>query len=356
MKNQDIAAVFTGIADLLEILGENPFRINSYRRAARVLEEMAEAVEDLAAAGELQSVPGIGESSAGKIVQYLQTGRVAQYEELQRQVPPGLPGLLEVAGLGPKTAAKLWKEAGVTSLDELRKALEADEDRLLKVPGLGAKKLQQLRESLSFRDSAGGRIRLGEADALAQSLLESVRAVKGVRQAVAAGSLRRGRETIGDIDLLCEAPASAAEAVIGSFTAAGNVRRVLARGTTKGSVVLEGDVQADLRVVPAKSFGAALAYFTGSKAHNVRLRELAVRKGLKLNEYGLFRGEKPIAGKDEPGIHEALGLAFIPPELREDRGEVQAAAEGKLPRLLEPEDIRGDLHLHTRASDGTNTI
>ena len=356
MKNKEIAAVLAGIADLLEILGEDPFRINSYRKAARAIEDLSEAVEDVAAAGRLQEIAGIGKSTAEKITQYLSTGKVAQYEELLAKVPPKLPELLAVPGLGPKTTAKLWKEAGITSVAELEHAIEDEPARLAELHGFGARKVRQIWESLAFMRSVGQRLRLGDAQAIADTLAKAVAAEKGAEEVVAAGSLRRGKETVGDIDLLCRAPKAAAPKIIDGFTSTPGVVRVLAKGETKGSVVLERQVQADLRVVGPESFGAALAYFTGSKEHNIRLRELAQKKGLKLNEYGLFRGDKQVAGKDEEGIYKALGLPYVPPELREDHGEVEAAAKGELPDLLELADIRGDLHMHTNASDGVNTI
>jgi len=356
MKNQEVADTFAEMADLMEILGENPFRVNSYRKAGRVVEELSEAIEDIAAAGRLEEVPGIGKSTAAKIRQYLADGKIAAHEELKGKVPPELPGLLAVGGLGPKTVAKLWHDGGVTSVAELTDALAGDREKLAAIPGLGAKKLQQLADSLSFMASAAGRIRLDEATALAETMSAVVGEVKGVRRVAVAGSLRRGRETIGDVDLLCEAPASAAERIGQAFTAAEPVARVLARGATKCSVTAAGGTEVDLRIVPKKSFGAAMQYFTGSKDHNIRLRELAVKKGWKLNEYGLFDGDRQIAGADEEGIYRKLALAFVAPELREDRGEVDAAAAGKLPKLLEAGDIRGDLHMHTVASDGSNTI
>ena len=356
MKNKELADIFERIAALLEIFDENVFRINSYHRVARTLGDLAEDVEVLARDGRLEEVEGIGKSTAEKIRQYLATGRIQQYEELASKAPPELPKLLAIPHLGPKTVAKLWKQAGITSPAQLKEAIEKQPAKLIDLPGMGPKKVQQIRESLAFIESAGGRITLGAATALAAGLIETVRKCRGANQVVAAGSLRRGRETIGDIDLLCEAPDAAAGEIIETFTSADNVANVLAKGATKGSVVLEGDVQADLRVVPKASFGAALAYFTGSKAHNVRLRELAARKGWKLNEYGLFEGDKPLAGKDEEGIYKALRLPWIAPELREDRGELAAAAEGKLPELIQPADVRGDFHMHTVASDGAGTI
>lgn len=355
MKNKEIAAVFAQMADLMEILDEDPFRVGSYRKAARTLEELTEAVEDLAKAETLTEVPGIGKSTAEKIKQYLSTGKVAAHQELLGKVPLGLPALLGVPGMGPKTLAKLWKQAGVTTLEELKSAL-GDPRRMEGVKGMGPRKAQQLLESLAFLESGGKRVKLDQAEALACPLMDAVKKDRSAARVLAAGSLRRGKETIGDIDLLCEAPPSAAERIIATFTAASGVARVLAKGATKGSVLLDGEIQADLRVVGRKSFGAALMYFTGSKDHNVRLRELAAKKGLKLNEYGLFRNDKAVAGTNEEEVYKALELAFIPPELREDRGEVTAAAEEKLPKLLELADIRGDLHVHTTASDGMNTI
>jgi DNA polymerase (family 10) len=356
MKNKEIAAVFAEMADIMEILGEDPFRVGSYRKAARAVEDHAGAIEEVAAAGMLQEIPGIGKSTAEKIGQFLATGKVVQHQELLAKIPKKLPELLAVPGLGPKTVAKLWKEAGIASRQELEDAIEEHPEKLTELPGFGARKVRQIWESLAFLKSAGQRMRLGEAQAVADSLLSAVRGVKGVEEVQAAGSLRRGKETVGDIDLLCKAAPKDAPKIIEAFAKAAGVARVLAKGETKGSVVLERGVQADLRVVGSESFGAALAYFTGSKEHNIRLRELAIKKGLKLNEYGLTKGEKQVAGEDEEGIYKALGLAYVAPEMREDKGEIEAAAAGKLPKLLELADIHGDLHMHTVASDGMNTI
>lgn len=356
MKNTELANIFDSIVHLMEILGEDPFRVNSYRKAAVVLGELNDSVEDIAAAGKLLDIPGVGKSIAAKIEQYLKTGKIEFHQELLAKVPPKLPTLLGVPGLGPKTVAKLWKEANITSLDELCQALEKEPQRLTGMAGMGEKKIQQLAASLAFVASAGGRILLGTAEALAKSLLETIYACPGVQQTQFAGSLRRGKETIGDIDLLCQADAEDAPKIIAAFAKSPSVRRVLAQGDTKGSVVLDQDVQADLRVVPKESYGAALAYFTGSKEHNIRLRELAQKHKWKLNEYGLMDGPKRVAGADEAGIYKALGMEFVPPELREDHGEIEAALENKLPTLLEAGDIRGDFHMHTTASDGSCTI
>jgi DNA polymerase (family 10) len=356
MKNAEVAQQFNQIADLMEILGENTFRIISYRRAAHVIETMAQDIDDVSRQGKLTDVAGIGESTAAKVQEYLTTGKITRLEELKGSCPSGLTDLMRLPGLGPKTAMKLWKECGIDSLDALRLVVEREPGRLLGMKGMGAKKVQAICDSIAAVASAQGRLRLADAAALAEAMLAHVRNIEGVERAEAAGSLRRGRDSVGDIDLLCQAPAKLGRRIVDEFTRYRGVVRVLAAGETKGSVLLTKGAQADLRVVEASSFGAALAYFTGSKDHNVRLRERAMQRGWKLNEYALLDGSRRIAGADEAGIYQALGLALIPPELREDRGEIQAAERGELPELLEPGDMRGDLHMHTTASDGLNSI
>ncbi|MFP3937685.1 MAG: DNA polymerase/3'-5' exonuclease PolX [Phycisphaerae bacterium] len=356
MSNRELADIFDEIAELMELFGENRYRINSYQNAARAIRDLSEDVAEIAQRGELEDIPGVGKSTAEKIRQYVETGKVQRYEELRSQAPEGLPDLMKVPGLGPRTVVKLWKEADIKSVDNLRAVLRDNPEQLARIEGLGKKKVNQIAESLDFATTAAERITIDQADALASELLDAVRETEGVRRAAIAGSFRRGKETIGDIDLLCEAPQDAGEPIIAAFASAPNVRRVLAKGKTKGSVLLEGEVQADLRVVGGKSYGAALAYFTGSKEHNVAMRELAIKHGWKLNEYGLFKGDRQLAGKNEQDIYEKLELQFVPPELREDRGEIAAAAEDKLPELVTLDDIRGDLHVHTTATDGINTI
>ncbi len=357
VTNRDIAGAFERIADLMDILGESPFRVNSYRRVARTLGETPGDVAAMAAAGELTALAGVGKSSAEKIAEFVATGKITVLEELLVKLPPSLPELLQIRGLGPKTLAKMWTQAGVTNAEELTAAIA--DGRLLKVPGLGPKKVQQIHQAMQFAAEAGGRLRLDEATAHAADLLAAVAAIDGADAPVIAGSFRRGRDTVGDLDVLCrtQRPDRAGK-IIQAFTAAEAlaIDEVLAAGDTKAGVRLADGVQVDLRVVPPASYGAALQYFTGSKAHNVRLRELAVKRGLKLNEYGLFDGDRQLAGADEDGIYKALDLAPIPPELREDRGELAAAAAGKLPKLLTLADIRGDLHMHTTASDGAESI
>jgi DNA polymerase (family 10) len=356
MSNADVARVFNEIADLLTIKGEDTFRINSYRRVARAIEDLPGDIAELAARGELEKIPGVGASSAAKIRELLSTGRVQLREELVREIPESLLTLLEIPHLGPKKVALLWKERGITTLDELRHALA--EGRLEGLKGFAERSVQQIREGLEFLERSAGRTRLGQAWPVAEQIREAVLAMKGVRRAEHAGSLRRGCETVGDLDLLCVADDG--ERIIRQFTELPGVTRVLAAGETKGSVLVawraDREIQVDIRVIPAESFGAAWQYFTGSKQHNVRLRELAAKRGWTLNEYSLSdaRSGRVIASVNEEDIYAALGLPWIPPELREDRGELELR---EVPSdLLTVEHIRGELHLHTTASDGRGTI
>jgi DNA polymerase (family 10) len=351
MKNKGIAEVFSQIADLLEIMGEQPFRVNSYRRASRTLETLTQDVAELAAAKTLTELQGIGKSTAAKIEEYLTTGSVSLHSELQESVPAGLPLLLNIPGLGPKRVAQAWKELGVENLNDLKKAIS--DRRLLALKGFGEKLTAQIVRGIEFAEKSTGRTPLGLALPLAEELAEAMRAVPAVRRAEVTGSVRRGQETIGDIDVLCEADDGSA--VVKAFTALPQVKRVLASGSTKGCIIVDRrdgiEIQVDCRAVPTESFGAALQYFTGSKEHNIRLREIALKKKWKLNEWGLFDGEESIAGREEAEIYDRLGLPLIPPELREDNGEFETDA---MKPLIEPGDIRGDLHLHTTASDGTS--
>jgi len=357
MNNQQIADVFEEMADVMEILGEDRFRVNSYRKVARVLAETAQDVAGLAEKGKLESLPGVGKGAAGRIAELLETGKLAQHQELLERIPPGLPELLTIQGLGPKTVGKLWKQGRVESLDDLKATLARTPCPLEQIEGLGAKKLSAVAEAIEFAAGAARRHRLDEARAVAEPLKQRVADCQGAGRVEVAGSTRRWRETVGDIDLLCEADKKNAAAVMEAFTSADGVTKVLAKGATKSSLLVNDAIQVDLRVVGGESFGAALQYFTGSKDHNVALRELAIKRKWKLNEYGLFDAKgKQLAGADEEGIYGKLGLAWVCPELREDRGEVAAAGEGKLPELVTLDDIRGDLHMHTVASDGHNSI
>ncbi|MFH1418038.1 MAG: DNA polymerase/3'-5' exonuclease PolX [Planctomycetota bacterium] len=350
MVNKEIADIFEEIADLLEIKGEQPFRVNSYRRAARTLNDLTRDVAALAEAGELGSLSGIGKSTIGKIEEYLAEGRVSLHAELLESMPEGLPALLDIQGLGPKRVAQMWRELGVDNIEGLKETIASG--KLAELKGMGSKSVAQIAAAIAFAEKSAGRTPLGLAWPLATELAAAMEKVKGVGRVAICGSVRRGCETVGDLDLLCES--TNGKAVIEAFTAMPQVRRTLAAGETKASVLVarrDGDeMQADCRVVPQESFGAALQYFTGSKEHNVRLREIASKKGWKLNEWGLFSGSRRLAGKDEVAIYKKLGLPSIPPEVREDRGEFDVEAPL---RLVEQADIRGDLHLHTTASDGT---
>ena len=353
MVNAQLAEAFARIADLLEIDGADAFRVNSYRRASRTLEACSEDIAELAKQGRLTELPGVGKGTAGRIEQYLATGHIDVLSELEAKLPAGLPALLNIPGMGPKKVALAHRELGVAGLDDLKRAIESG--ALAGLPGLGETSVKKIAEGIGFLESSGGRTPLGVALPVAEHLSERVRQLPGVKRVEIAGSLRRGAETIGDVDLLCEAEDG--KPVVAAFTAFPEVKRVLASGGTKGSITVgaeEGrELQIDLRVVPAVSFGAAWQYFTGSKEHNVRLRELAVRRKWRLNEYGLFDGEKQLAGETEERIYARLGLPWVPPELREDRGELEAKSFDDLVAL---EDIRGDLHMHTTASDGRSTI
>jgi len=352
MKNREIADLFEAIADMLELLGGNAFKINAYRRSSRVVGDLTDDIADVAKAGKLQGLPGIGASTAKKIDEYLRTDKMARYEELKAQVPPGVVEMIHVQGLGPKTAGLLHKEAGIEGVAQLKQAIAAG--TLGDLPGLGPKKLENILKGIDTYLAGQARILLGQALPIAEEICEAMKRVDGVREVLPAGSLRRRRETIGDIDILVSS--TGGKAVVDAFVALPAVREVLAAGDTKGSVRVDGGLQVDCRVVPPESFGAAAQYFTGSKAHNVRLREIAIGTKLKLNEYGVFQGDKQIAGKTEEEVYKALGLPWVPPELREDRGEIEAALKGKLPALLEPKHVRGDLHLHSTHSDGSASI
>ena len=356
LTNADIARVFAECADLLEIDGADSFRVSSYRRVARCINDLPTDVREIAVRGELARLEGVGKSSAQKIQTLLDTGALPLRVELAQKVPETLLELLHIPGMGPKKVAQLWREVGVLSLESLAAAIDAG--RLEGLKGFGARSVEKILEGIAFLKRIGGRTRLGEAAPVAERFRAAVAELPGVARAEIAGSLRRGCETIGDLDLLCVADDGAA--VIGHFTKLPGVTRVLVAGDTKGSVLVERaaerEIQIDLRVVPAESFGAAWQYFTGSKEHNVRLRELAVRRGWTLNEYALSDASsgKAIASRSEEDIYAALGLPCLPPELREDRGEFELK---EAPRdLVALEDVRGDLHLHTDASDGKHTL
>jgi len=353
MTNVEMAEQFEALADLLEIKGENPFKIRAYRNAARVLgDHPAEMGAELAAGRDLTGIPGIGKEIAAKIATMTETGALPALEKVRAEFPPALPDLLKLPGLGPKRVRTLLDQCGVKTLDDLSAA--AREGRIQALPGFGAKLEAALLEAVTKRLDTTVRHLRAAAEPVVGRIVETLAAVPGVHKVTPAGSYRRGRDTVGDLDLLVVADDPAA--VMAAFTAQPGIARVLAQGETKGSVLFERGIQADLRLVPAASYGAALHYFTGSQAHNIAMRRRAQQQGLKLNEYGVFREETPVAGADEEGIFAALGLPWIPPEQREDAGEIEAAEQGKLPRLIEESDLRGDLHNHTIWSDGALSI
>jgi DNA polymerase (family 10) len=354
MNNAQIAVVFDEIADLLDFQGANPFRVRAYRNAARTIRDLPEAVEAIAAdAGrKLTDIGGIGDDLAQKIRTLLTTGDLPLRQELSAQFPPSVMVLLRIPGVGPKKAAALFKELKISTLDELRTACE--EHRVRGLKGFGAKTEEVILAGLEIAGAAQQRILWAEADIHAQSLAAQLRDAPGVEQLALAGSYRRGKDTIGDLDIVVVAAEAAA--VMDRLDDYAAVADILARGDTKMSVRLAGGLQVDLRVVPAESFGAALQYFTGSKDHNVVLRGMAKDRGLKINEYGVFRGDQYIAGRTEADVYAVLDLPCFPPEIREARREFEWAAAGPLPRLVELADLKGDLHMHTTETDGQATL
>ena len=355
MENRDIARLFDRVADLLEIQGANMFRVRAYRNASLTITELATPLESLAGKDNgkaLQQLPGIGRDLAEKIVTIVRTGTLPLLAELARETPESLITLMHVPGLGPKRAKLIHDALGVETIDQLEAAARAG--RLAKVRGLGRSSEQAILRGIEQARTKQIRLRLVEAEVLVRPIVDALRKTPGVHRVEIAGSYRRRLETVGDVDILVSA--DAIEPVVETFTGHPSVTTVQARGTTKSSVIVRRGLQVDMRIVPDSSFGAALQYFTGSQAHGVAVRTLALKRGLKLNEYGVFRGEEAIAGRDEPEVYAAVGLPWIPPELRENRGELEAAAEGRLPALVEVADIKGDLQMHTTASDGRHTL
>jgi len=355
MKNAILSELFNEMADVMEILGEDRFRINSYRKVGRVIGDMPTDVETLLATGQLAKIPGIGKSSLAKIEEFIKTGMITAHRQLLKKIPPKLLELLKVPGMGPKGVKAVYEKLNVTSIAKLKGAIKSGS--LAALPGFGDKKAAAIVRGIEFLEKSTGRIRLDQALGAAEMVIYLLRELSGTQRIQTAGSLRRRAETIGDVDILVAAGKSkkASEQIIEGFTSAGFVEEVLAAGPTKGSAIIQtetGPVQVDVRVVSQESFGAAAQYFTGSKEHNVRLREIAIKAKLKLNEYGLFKGDRIIAGPVEEEIYQKLGLDYIEPLLREDRGEVEAAKTNSLPELIKAGDIKGDFHVHTIASDG----
>ncbi len=348
-SNDAVEAVLLEYADLLAISSDDPFKPRAYEKAARAIGGYHAEVSTLDLKGILQ-IPNVGRSIGEKVAEFLATGRISSLEDLREQIPEGVRQLMAVPGLGPKKANALYRELGIASVEELLDAVQ--EHRLEGLKGFGPKTEQNILRGVAQLRESGGRVLLGLALDVAEELLAELRELRQVRKAEYAGSLRRMAETIGDIDLLVAS--TDPEPIMGAFTALPQVERVLAHGSTKSSIVTTKGLQVDLRVIEPPVWGAAMIYFTGSKAHNIRIREMAVRKGLKLSEYGLFRADdgELVAAETEQIVYEHLGLPYIPPTLREDRGEVEAALEGDLPAVLEQKQIKGDLHTHTNLTDG----
>ena len=354
IHNAEVAAAFEEMADLLELEEESPFRVRAYRNAARVVGEHGRDVAAMIEAGEdLTELPGIGKDLAGKIRELTITGELDALHALRERVPPALTALLRLPGLGPKRVRALHLTLGVNTVDELRRAAEAKQVR--EVPGFGEKTEARILRALVAHEAERGRFRLASVTPTAEALRGWLEALPGVRQVTIAGSYRRGRETVGDLDVLVASDADGAS-IMDLVVTYGAVSRITAHGPTRASFELQGGLAVDVRVVPSASYGAAMHYFTGSKAHNIAVRRMGQERGLKINEYGVFRGEKRVAGDTEESVFASVGLPYIAPELREDRGEIDAARAGRLPRLVELEDLRGDLHAHSTATDGHDSV
>ncbi|MHB8909967.1 MAG: DNA polymerase/3'-5' exonuclease PolX [Syntrophales bacterium] len=353
MNNRQIAKIFEDIADILDLKGENVFRIRAYRRAAQNIDGLARDVAALSDE-ELEAIPGIGKDLTAKIREFLATGKVAKHETLKKEVPAGVLEMLRVPGLGPKTAKLLHEHLQVTGVDELEALTRAG--KLAGLPGIQKKTEENILRGIAQLKRGSERRPLGRVRPLAEEIVRQVRERAPVDLIEIAGSIRRWKETVNDIDILTASGEPGK--VMDAFVKIPSVGRVLMQGPTRSSIITDEGIQVDLRVVDQGAFGAALQYFTGSKQHNIKLREMAVRAGLKISEYGVFQepGERRVGGKKEGDVYKALHLPFIPPELREDAGEIEAAQEGALPALVTVGDIKGDLHLHTKWSDGSHDL
>ena len=358
MQNADIARLLGEVADLLEISAGNPFKVRAYRNAARTVADHPDPLDELIKGGEfdLTELPGIGDGIAKEITSLVETGTLPQRQQLVATIPPGLLDVLRIPGLGPKRVKLFHEELKVNSVADLKAALEAG--RIATLAGFGPKLLDKIREGVAAAATGDGpkRMVLHDAEQYARAIVEYLKAGGAIEEIDVAGSFRRRKETIGDLDIVVTCRPAKAQAVIDRFGKFGDVTQVAAQGDTRSTVHLSGGLQVDLRVVEPGSFGAAMQYFTGSQAHNIELRKIAQVKQLKLNEYGVFRGSKSVAGRTEQDVYGALGLDWIPPEMRENRGEIALAKAHTLPTLVTLEDVRGDLQMHTDASDGKATL
>jgi DNA polymerase (family 10) len=354
LKNLELSRIFEQIAKILKIKGENPFKIRAYEKITLVLENLPIDIETIYQQGGVSNIPGVGTGIAKKIEEFLTTGKLEYYEKLKETIPTGVIELLDIPEVGPKTAKLLYEQLEIDNIDKLEKAVR--EHQIKDLPGMGEKSETNILRGIELYKRRKERFLLGRALPLAEEMVESLSQLKETNKISFVGSLRRKKETIGDIDILVTSQNP--EKIMRTFISLPQVREILAEGPTKSSIITNDDLHIDVRVVEPISFGAALQYFTGSKAHNIKLRELALKRNLKINEYGVFEVESGnrIAGEKEEEVYQALNLPFIPPELREDRGEIEAAQENKLPQLIEYSQIKGDLHLHTKWSDGAHTI
>ncbi len=352
-RNEEIASLFEKIADALEFKGENSFRVNAYKKSARIIREYPQDVEVLWKENRLKEIPGVGEGMAEHIAEYLETGKSQKYQEAVSGVPQELLILINIPNIGPKTLSLLYNKLNIKNLDELEKKIK--NGSLIGLPGMGEKKIDNIKNGIKFfkEKQKDQRINLGIALPIVNGIIDYLK--NDVEKISECGSLRRMKETIGDIDILTAGENH--QEIIKKFTEFPGIERIIAKGPTKASIIIKGhNLQVDLRVVDVSDYGAALLYFTGSKAHNIKLRGLAKDKVFKINEYVIFQGNKKIAGDTEESIYKTLGMQYIPPELREDRGEIEAAIDGKIPRIVELKDILGDMHVHTNYSDGMDSI
>lgn len=353
MQNQEIADRLARAADLLDIQGGNAYRVRAYRDAAQTIAGLADSLADrVANDSDLTELPGIGRGLAEKIAGLLETGAFPELEQLEAEFPPELAELMQLAGLGPKRVKTLHDELGVESREDLRQAVQAQ--RVRQLSGFGIKTEVAIAERLGQDQGQEARIRLLQAEDIANHLVKMLERVAGVERLTIAGSYRRRKETVGDLDILVIAEDDSP--VMDDFTGLEEVTKVVSRGETRSSVELRSGMRVDLRLMPEAAYGAALHYFTGSKAHNIAVRKLGVERGLKINEYGVFRDDQRIAGRSEEEVYASVELPYIEPELREHRGEIEAARDGRLPALIELDAIRGDLHCHTQASDGHDSL
>ena len=353
VQNTDIAEIFNRVADLLDIEEGNPFRIRAYRNAARTVSSLAQSVSDMVKAEkDLTVIPGFGKDLAARLKEIVETGGLSLLKELEGRTPLDLVKLTRFAGLGPKRVKTLYHQLGITTLQELKDA--AEKGKIQEIRGFGEKTEQAILEGLKSAQTTEKRFKLPEAEQRAKALVEYLKQIPGIKQVTVAGSFRRRKETVGDLDVLVTCRKGSK--VIDRFVAFEDVTKVISKGGTRSTVLLRPNLQVDLRVLPEASYGAALQYFTGSKAHNIGIRKLGVERKLKINEYGVFRGEKRIAGRTEEEVYRQVDLPYIEPELRESQGEIKAAQEGRLPQLVRVEDIRGDLHVHTSETDGRATL